>query len=193
MSVYCGALFEGEIAIVPARVDDLGTELLFDQLAQPLDDVEHEIFFRPPFVSHRAKIPAADSSSTIRNSDRGRRCNPRGFFREPVIAGEGLVNGRENRPRLVNINGQSVRIGIDLYGGLGNAHGVEHHPCRSIGGLRNSYSLDEVIVHRDALVQQTRRHFRIEQVEVDSRRFIERMRLVLDLIFYLDHDRARIC
>ena len=50
--------FRGEIAIVLARVDDFGAGFLFDQLAQPLDNVEHEIFFQQPFASPPCQDPS---------------------------------------------------------------------------------------------------------------------------------------
>ena len=72
--------FRGEIAIVLARVDDLGAGFLFDQLAQPLDDVEHEIFFQQPFASHRAKIPAVAGIDHHPKFGYRPKSNPRGFF-----------------------------------------------------------------------------------------------------------------
>ena len=85
---------------------------------------------------------------------------------------------------------QPVRIRVKLHGKIGFGLGLEHHARDAVAGLSHAYFLEKSVVNGDALIEQSGRHLRVVQVKIDSGGSVDRMGLVLHLVFEINHDRT---
>ena len=69
--------------------------------------------------------------------------------------------------------------------------GFENNPGNATGRLGHPNFFDKCVIDDDCLVQQSRRHFRVMQIKINSGGIIDRVRFILHLIFEINYHGAR--
>jgi hypothetical protein len=89
----------------------------------------------------------------------------------------------------VQLNRQPIRIRVQTHGReIRLVFRLQHHAGNAFHWLRDTHSLQETVIDGDRLIRELCAQPGVVQVEVNAWRIVERVRLILHLVFEIDDD-----